>query len=411
MQKKHGLWRPLVWFLIVTTWLADITNHKEVYSKINVFWVYFLSHWPPQLEASSYWNHRHGEPVNPQHNPRTLLASACPAYPAYPEEESIRILGGMVYSLRYDLSQPHDDKDPTIVISLTFCNSWLAMIRSTKHKPLLDLWLGLQMMPVKWYFSRKDKIGQVHDLFVQNWMKETDKVQKTKGGHRAFGSVGSWHPTSSGFNLVAWACCPGARTHDLVFVRCRNKIGEWVSENAGITRHVKLMGWCALPGLQSEVGFKPLPNKSWKAFGSAVFNKIICIPTSACVGDAASGSTSFGWHIQLFGAATLVQIFVVIVILPENAGTRSRTGLAISQHQASLFVWRNGLASRIWSWWSRDNKVWRASRHIEGVFFGWGSWNSSQQSFWSRIKQVVSGLIVLGKRPPYLFNDLTRFFT
>lgn len=260
MQKKHGPWRPLVWFLIVTTWLADITtNHKEVYSKINVFWVYFLSHWPPQLEASSYWNHRHGEPVNPQHNPRTLLASACPAYPAYPEEESIRILGGMVYSLRYDLSQPHDDKDPTIIISLTFCNSWLAMIRSTKHKPLLDLWLGLQMMPVKWYFSRKDKIGQVHDLFVQNWMKETDKVQKTKGGHRAFGSVGSWHPTSSGFNLVAWACCPGARTHDLAFVRCRNKIGEWVSENAGITRHVKLMGWCALPGLQSEVGFKPAP--------------------------------------------------------------------------------------------------------------------------------------------------------
>ena len=32
-------------------------------------------------------------------------------------------------------------------------------------------------------------------------------ARKTKAGHRAFGSVGSWHPTSSGFDLVA---CLGA---------------------------------------------------------------------------------------------------------------------------------------------------------------------------------------------------------
>ena len=86
-------------------------------------------------------------------------------------------------------------------------------------------------------------------------------ARKTRGGRRAFGSVGSWRPTSSGFDLVAWACCLGAKRRDLSFHRIQNKIHQWESQADGVTRRVLLMGWTAPPIPQlCDMTQRPDPN-------------------------------------------------------------------------------------------------------------------------------------------------------
>ena len=86
-------------------------------------------------------------------------------------------------------------------------------------------------------------------------------ARKTRGGHRAFGSVGSWRPTSSGFDLVAWACCEGAKKRDLSFHRIVNKIHQWECQADGVTRRVMLMGWTVPPMPQlCDTAQRPDPN-------------------------------------------------------------------------------------------------------------------------------------------------------
>jgi hypothetical protein len=69
-------------------------------------------------------------------------------------------------------------------------------------------------------------------------------ARNTKRGHRAYGSCGAWHVDGDNFMLTGWACCEGAKKHDLTFKKNHNKLGEWTSTTEKVTRHLKMRGWC-----------------------------------------------------------------------------------------------------------------------------------------------------------------------
>ena len=72
-------------------------------------------------------------------------------------------------------------------------------------------------------------------------------ARRTKGGHRGYGSVGTWTHCGDVIYLRAFACCQGAKLHNLEFKRNCNKVGLWVSTEGAVTRELRLVGWSAVP--------------------------------------------------------------------------------------------------------------------------------------------------------------------